>query len=625
MLDFIRNHSQGWIAKVIVGLIVLTFSLWGVESIIGAFTQSRDTLAQVGDQEISRTQVDNLAQQELRRLLQTNPNIDPETLDQNLLRGMALNRLIMQGVLNYQAQVQDIRISRQAVEREIVRTPQFADAEGRFQQEIYKDVLARAGLTPTGFRAQLSEEILNEHLLGGVSLSAFVLPKERQALEALLDQKRTYRSVRLSLDEYAQDLTPTEEALRTYYQEHQEAYAMPERVQVAYLLLDPQQVAQSIQIDQAQIDAAYQAYVQQQPQQRQAAHILLNFTNEKEKQQAQADLLAWRDAVLAGEADFAQLAREHSQDPASARQGGDLGWILPDTLDPAFEQALFALQENSDISMPVETPFGLHLIQLLDQRAPEIKPLAEMRAQLIQDLQAQPLRERMASLSEDLRNLSFSKDSLQAVAEALQEQITLEVQTSAWISAGQAEDFWQQTQVQKVLFDPQMREDQLPSDVIKLDDERLLVIQHQAYQAQSIQDFAQVQDQVQQAWARTQAQSRLQTQAQTYLRQLQAGESLPASLSWSETQTISRFGAQTEQDLVTYIFKMPQPAQVSYGIYTDAEGNVLLLALDTVTDGEISTGDEAINAQNVLQQQAQRRWMQLQQNHYLQVTPVQRF
>ncbi|MBE0507058.1 MAG: SurA N-terminal domain-containing protein [Marinospirillum sp.] len=588
MLVKIREKSKGIVAYFLVGLIAIAFSMWGMDSLFTAMRGDPNEVAKINGETISQIQVDRVAQQQMRQLLQGG-QIDPDQLDMNLLRQFALNQLIQEELLRQKVQQLNMRVSDRQIERQIVRMNAFQDQNGRFNQDTYTQLLQREGLTPGTFREQLRADLLNQQLLNGLSDSEFVLASELTEFQLLVGQKRDYRYRIFAADEFVSQVSITDEQMQQFYQQQQNRFMTPEQIRVSYLLFDPASLAEGLTVTEAELEAEYERYVvsrKAQSSSYSAAHILLTFNNAAEKQAATRRLQEAREAIQAG-TDFAELAQELSEDVATARRGGELGPVQPGSLDSQFEAALFGLEQPGDVSEVVESEFGLHLIQLVAKEEASIPSFASLREELHSRLLAQPLRAATSDKLEQLRNLSFSSDSLAEVATAS----GLPLQTSDWLQKQALNSFWAERTIAEALFSRDVVEDGWITEPLRLDDGRFLLLTRDAYQPRQQQPLEEVATEVRQQLLRSEAAALATAAAETALQELQQGKSVNGR--WVQLTESSRNNLNAPREINREAFRLNE--QQATGVIATTDGNTALIELVRVQPGEVTedSGDLA--------------------------------
>ncbi|MFK7159922.1 SurA N-terminal domain-containing protein [Marinospirillum sp. MEB164] len=578
MLVKIREKSQGIFAYILIGLIALAFSLWGMDSLFTAWRGDPNEAAQVNGESISRFQVDRAAQQEMQRLIQEQ-NVSPEQLDMDQLRRSALLGLIQQSLLLQEAERLNLQVSQRQLDRMTVQFSPFQDEQGRFSTSQYEQSLQRMGMSAGAFQSSLRQDELRAQVIEGLTATDFVLDQELDQLQILLGETRRYRYQRFSWQQFADQQAPSEEAIEAFYAQHPQLFMQPERLKVDYLLFDPQSLADTISVSEAQIEAEYARYVQTQrelSQRVRPANLMLTFSNAEERAQAERQLEAWRRAILAGEADFADLAREFSADPVSARRGGTMNWIRRGSLEPSLDEAIFALAEVGDLTEVVESSSGLHLFQLTDREEPQIPELAEVRSLMRERVMAEPLREAVTHQLEELTNLSFSADSLDEVAQAMR----LPIEESEWLIRDRLEGLWATPAVAAALFREEVLERGWLTEPLRLPDGRYLVAARQVYQQEQVLPLEQVAEQAEALLVQ-----RLAVEAAQQAAQLAIETPETAEGEWVEVDALGRRQFEVPSEIHRFAFSLSAPTVAGHQLQ---QGDALVLELLEIIPGEVS-------------------------------------
>ena len=471
MLQNIRDKSSSWVVKVIVGFIILTFALFGVDAIVGAFTGGGDEVATVNDEKISRYELEIATQRQVRQTLaEMGPDADPSQLNENLIRQRALQGLISREAMLQAAKDAGLSVSELQIDRLILATKEFQDPQGTFSAEQFNLMLQNIGMAPAQFREELRTDMLINQYQGGIGLSEFMPEKYVERVIALDSQTRDLTFV--TLDASAQKgIEITDAEIETYYQNNQEAFRQPERVQLDYIRVSQQDLLDRIEVTDSELQSAYSRYEQRIANQASyyASHILLE-TETRSEEEAIAALEAIRARVEQGES-FAELAKTESEDIGSAADGGKLGLVEPGSFDADFEQALFALEEGG-VSEPVMTEFGVHLVYLDKKETAERVAFDEMRDTLVTDIRADKAAKEYVLLTEELANATFAADNLQVPAEELK----LKVARTGFFSEQGGEGIASHPAVIRAAFSDLVKNDGENSDLIELDSGSAVVI-----------------------------------------------------------------------------------------------------------------------------------------------------
>jgi len=366
MLQSIRDRATGPIAWGIVGLITIPFAFWGIDSYLQG--PGNPEVAEVGDAEISQTQLQRAYDQHYQRLQQLmGDNFDPDSINNAQLRRGVLDNLIREEVLTQYVRDSGYRVSDVSLANTLREQTAFQEG-GSFSAERYREVLSRNGYTPAAYEARLRNALAMDQLQQGLTSSAFVTETDVNAAARLEQQQRRIQYLEFNLEQYSRQADISDEDIQAYYEAQPARFSTPERVRLEYLEIDKSTLKPADRPDEAVLQAMYEAEKQSRfttAEQRKARHILIQTQdNEAEAAKAKIEKIA---AQLKQGASFEALAKELSEDTGSRDDGGDLGWIGRGVMVPEFEQALFALPENK-VSEPVKSPFGWHLIRVDELR-----------------------------------------------------------------------------------------------------------------------------------------------------------------------------------------------------------------------------------------------------------------
>lgn len=430
MLQAIRERAQGWIAWVIVILISIPFALWGIQEYLGVGGET--LVAKVNGQEITERELNNRYQRfrsEMRERL--GAAYRPELFDETRLRREVLEDMIRSSLITQTTAELGLNAGDGQVRAAILEVGAF-QRDGRFDKAAYERALNFQGLAPQQFEQQVRASLMSAQLSQMVGTSELITDQELADAIRLKRQTRSFDYFVLPREEFESAEAVPEADIEAYYQGHQDAFRTPEQVRVEYLVLKQVAEGDGVEVDEQALQALYEASLDayRTPEQRRARHILVTLSADAspEDEAAAKEKMARLQARLQAGEDFAVIAREASEDPGSAGQGGDLGFFERGIMDPQFEDTAFALEQGV-VSEPVRSAFGYHLIEVMEIEAETVKPIEEVRDQLVKQHGADESERRYFELAEQLGNLSYeSPDSLVPAAEVLE----MQVQTSVW-------------------------------------------------------------------------------------------------------------------------------------------------------------------------------------------------
>ncbi|WP_110641662.1 SurA N-terminal domain-containing protein [Salinicola sp. CPA57] len=574
MLQRIREGSQGWVAKAIVGAIIVTFALFGAESLVSYFASGSNDAATVNGESISRQAVETQVQRGIR-----SGQVPPE--QERQFRGQVLDQLIRQRTLDQYAREGGLHISDSQLDQLIVSLPEFQDQDGHFSDELFTNRLAQAGYTPSSFRRELRADTLRRQIQQGLAASAFLLPAEKARLASLQQQQRTFRYAQLTAADLDQPVAPSDADLQQYYDQHQQDFRRPAQVKVNYLVLNQDDVAKDVEVTDDQLRQAYEQAQAEAP--REVSHILVTFGDDRTEQQARERLTEVQSKLEQG-ADFAELAREYSDDSSSADRGGDLGAIQKGFFGDEFDDAAFSL-EPGQVSKIVQTQYGFHLIKVTGVDIPSFEDDRDALTEQVKLEKSQSLfNERVQKLTDE----AYQADDLTTVAD----ELGLTVQTSDWFSqdAG-GEGVLSNPDAAAAAFSPDVLEDGYNSDVIETDDQQRVVLHVVDHRDASTLPLEEVRDQVMAAVKTQQTRQQLLARAAEVRQSLESGEAV-SGLKWQQADSVGRDADGVPEAIRQEAFRLPHPQQnqVSWG-QTDSQNGVAVVGLESVSSGEASADD----------------------------------
>jgi peptidyl-prolyl cis-trans isomerase D len=560
MLTAIRDRVSGWIAYFIVLLISIPFALWGVDQYFGG----GDPLiaAEVNGVEIPVEAFNYQFQQQRRYLQQLAGGQLPSGQDDAAIKQNVIEGMVRAEVLQQEAQAAGYRISDQAVLDELTGLEVFQTA-GRFDPRRYAQLLQAQGQTRAGFEQNLRRQLGLSYFEEGISQSAFLPPSAQQELRRLQDQRR--RFAYFVIPASSADVEISDQAIREYYRSHQTRFQTPERVQLAYVELSEQALADQIKPKTAALRQYYRDHADEYttPEQRKLRHILLKVPEGAdqaaiEATRRRAEELAAR--LQAGEIEFAAAAKEHSEDELSASAGGDLGFVARGDLNPSVEDVLFELGKG-EISEPVRTELGFQIIQLTDVKPAVQQAFSEVREEVARDYRRSESQERFAAAAEQLEALSYEQSgSLEPAAEALD----LAVQETGWLTRSQGEGIAANPAIRRAAFQTEVLQGGHNSDIVELGPGRIAVLRVVEHETARSKPLNLVREDIRQILAAQKARDQAAEMGEQALAALRSGETLSAVAEKYQTSVkqpgfVVRGGDKAPAPVVAEVFRLAKP------------------------------------------------------------------
>jgi peptidyl-prolyl cis-trans isomerase D len=416
MLQKIREKITGWVAWTIVITIGVVFAVWGIDL---SFTP-RPMAAKVNGEEVPVEPVRRAYQEQAARFQQAFRGDIPEEIAAEIRRGV-IEQFVRRELLQQRVEQQGYRVGDAAL-MEYVQSYDVFQVGGQFSMDAYRAALAGAGYTPAMFEAEQRRMLAIQQLQDAVVLSSFVTEDELERRVALQRELREVEWVALPLDRFLEEVEVSDADVEARYQGSAERWMTAESVDLAYIELRIDRLADDVQVSEDDLRAFYELEMTREPERyagrerRKAAHILVRPGDDPGAAEVRAREL--RERIEAGE-EFAAVAAEASDDPGSARVGGDLGWVERGMMVPAFEEALFGMEEGT-LSEPVRSEFGWHLIRLEEVEQTGGSSFEEARDELLRAYARRRAEDRYYDDAETLARIAFENpDSLQPAATEL--------------------------------------------------------------------------------------------------------------------------------------------------------------------------------------------------------------
>ncbi len=533
----------------LLGLLVIAFVFVGVSG-YSSFNDKSPTVAELDGAVITQAQWDQAHEAEIQNLRESMPQLDVKLLDTPEARYATLERLLQDELVA--ASVRNLRVvaGDRAVQRALRDDPWLnarRDASGNLDVAQVREELAIRGMTDESYAAQLAYGLAKAQVAQGVQATGLALGA---AAKATLDAYFERRQIQVALfdsRQFTESVKVTDADVQTFYDDNKANFLAPETVDVAYLVLDQADIAKAIEINEADLKAYYEQNKSRLsgPEERRASHILLTLDAGasadalKAAEEKAKELLA---RVKADPAQFAQLAKENSQDPGSAQNGGDLGFFGPGAMVQTFNDAVFAMKKG-EISDIVRTDFGLHIIQLTDVKSAEIKPYEAMRASILDDLRGSQAARKFAEVAESFSNVVYEQaDSLEPAAKRL----GLTIQTAKAVGRqgpSNAADnaIWGNAKLREAVFANDAIEKKLNTAAIDIGGSRLVAARVTAHQPARTRDLAEVKARVQALLTAQKATALAASTGQEALTKWRDGSTAPvANVKLGQSVSVSR-------------------------------------------------------------------------------------
>ena len=610
MLEKIREGSQGPVAKVILGAVILSFALAGIGSYLGQTTEQ--PVAEVNGIKISQTEFSRAFQNERSRLEQqfgeyfTQIAADPTYMAQ--IRQGVIDRLVQQELQSQLATELGLRVSDESIRQTILELPYFKIGD-QFNNDRYLQVIRQMNFQPDSFREYLRDDMTRSQLVSAVAGTDFALQNELKSAIALQQQTRSIDYLVIDKQAMQANVDVTDQEVADYYELNAGQFLSPELISVNYIELDADDIDVA-SVSEDDVKAYYEQSKAQyvEPEKRRVSHILIDNSEDDDAAKAKAESLL---AQLNAGADFAQLAESSSDDIVSAEMGGDLEWIERDVMEPAFEDAAFALQNKGDYSDVVASEFGYHIIKLTDIQSQQVKPYDAVKADLRAELEQAEKVDAFYEKQTEMGALAFEiSDRLDDAAEVA----GVEVQSTPLLALSALPEPLNNPAVITALSSVELLEDKVNSEVIELGNEHVIVVRVNEHQPAATKALSEVSEQIKTRLVNEKASDLAKEKARTLFAQIKDGKSLndvaaEQSLSVRQESQLTRESFAVSPAIVTQVFKMAHPRDGAvYDVVNLNNGDAAIVALNSVTDALVSDSIEPQMKQNITMAQAQKNY-----------------
>jgi len=582
MFDFVHENKR--LVQIVLALIILPFAFWGVDS----YQKSGGTeeIATVNGSKITQPELENGLRQQQDRLRQMlGANFDPAMFDKPEMKQAVLDNLISQRLLVDAAKAAGLQISDEQIAQVIANIEAFQDG-GKFDKKRYESVLATQQMSPPMFEARVRDDLASQQLRDAYLQNGYASNTSTDKIIALNEQQRVVSIVPLSFQAQLAQVKIEDADLKKYYEQNQKEFQLPEQAKVEYVNFSLTSLMAKIEVTAEDARKYYDEHQAEfgAAEERQASHILIlaaATAPQAEQDAARAKAQQLLLEVKKAPAKFTELAKQNSQDPGSATNGGDLGFFARGMMVKPFDDAVFALKVG-EISDVVKSDFGYHIIKLAAIKPSRAKPLAEVRDEISIKLRQQKAADKFAELAEKFSNTVYEQsDTLKAAAEL----VGAPIQQSGWLEKGAVMGEPWTAKALEAVFSEDAVKNKRNTPAIEIAPSALLAARVIEHKPASARPFNEVQEGIRQKLVRQQAVELAVKQGKAELDKLQKGEK--STLTWSPAQTLTRaqHGA-LDKALVRQIFQVNAAKLPQYLGSEIAENGYLLVRVDAVKEAE---------------------------------------
>ncbi|MCH1551432.1 MAG: SurA N-terminal domain-containing protein [Pseudomonadales bacterium] len=597
MLLKLREQTQNTGFKILVGAIIVVLALFGFGA-TNLFSGADPQMAKVGSVEITQSLLSSETERERRRLLsQMGADFDPSSIDRLELQRYVLQQLISRQTMYQTTAELGVRVAPERINSELVNSPAY-QIDGTFNEVVYRQQVQALGYSPLEFIEEFTAALSVEQMRAAI-VDSVVLPDwELAEIIRIVSQRRDIAYLPLTLDLFESKVQVSDEDVALRYEENQSSFMTPLSVDASYIRLSSADLVQdaSIVVTDEELRSLYddERALALADEQRDSAHILIQINDERNSEQALALIKSAQERLIAGE-DFAAVAAELSEDPGSAVQGGALGLVGKNIFDPAFEEALWRLEEVGNVSEPVLSSFGYHLIQLNEIVIPEYPTFAAKNDELIAAVRSIKADELFADRALELERAAYEERfSLAATAEAL----GLKLQSVTQLTLGSPTDdaVVSREDVQTALF----RDDVLAgtnSEAIAISDTEVVIVRVETQYPPELMPLEDVSEQLTAAITQERALAEIEKIKRSALARLESGESVTEIAksvdsqwrTYPSTVRIAQANSELPAAIRSAAFDLPRPSSGEKSVGSVAlDDGAALITVTRVTQGDIN-------------------------------------
>ncbi len=605
MLRDIKQKSSGLFAKIVMGLLIIAFGFWGVSGSL--LMANNDSAVIVNGKKITINDFNIAVQNSKNRLReQFGENLGSEYFEsENFKRGV-LNQLIDAELMRQEAEKFSYDVSPTRVKEYIESIPGF-QINGKFSPEAYASYLTQVNKSAELLERDIKDDIKGSALRNMIGKSAFSVDSEINTQYKYTKQKRDFDYLELSSKDYEKDIEVTEDEINAHYKEFSADYMTPEMISVNYVELSVSNLLPSIELTEEEINDSYEARKDtlMTTEKRKAQHILLPVANNAEEVKVEIDKIAKR---IANGEDFSEVAKEVSKDPGSAPSGGDLGWVSPGDMVEAFDKKLFSMKEG-EVSEPVLSKFGYHIIKVNEIKAPKIPALEEIKEQIVTDLKQEKAAEQFLSKADELDTAIIDSDnSLDLAAES----VHLELKSTELFAQGRGVGIAANPKFSTAAFSDTVKTDNEISEMVDLGENHVAYLHIKEHKLPQVKDLSEVSEVIKNKILAEKSFELVKTKVAEFEKQINSGEKSLADVAQSinkevvEAKDVERAGSKQPFKLVQEVFSLKMDENNPVRSVDASSNSIALVKLKAINNADTTslTEDEKASISSQIERSA---------------------
>ena len=576
MLDKLRLGPLGM--KIVLGVTTVPFLLFGVDSYLNNYSNNL-TVATVNKDKITLPEYNRAIENVRNRMTSEGKKIDPAMFDSFEFKESVVDGIITKHLLNNDIKKSKFKITDQQLSQYILGMPDF-QKDGKFSQELYDKVLQNNQLTPKKFEESIRNDLLIQQVRDGLQKLTFIPPNNLAETLKATSQQREVSVAEFKTKEYMVKATIAEKDMQSFYDQNKSKFLAPEQVKAEFVVFSLSSILPSINVTEDEVKAFYKANADkyQNQQQREASHILIAASKnappvDKAKAKAKAeDILS---QIKKNPKQFEELATKYSQDPESAKKGGELGAFGRGMMVKPFDDAVFSMKVN-EVSGIVESDFGYHIIKLT-KIIGEGGSLDAMKPQLKAELIYQKGQEKFAALTEEFSNKVYEQSSS---LDAVSKKFNLPIQKTDWFSRNDSDKFFKNEALMNALYTKESIKDHRNTEAIEVTPNNLISARVVDYKAQSTKPFVDVKKNIEDYLKFEAAKKTVASEGESALKSV---TDVSRKIDWQPTVLVDRKNTKgLSEAVINQAYKMPTDKLPSYSGFIDGNNGYIIVKVNKV-------------------------------------------
>ena len=583
ILEKIRNNTETKAAKVILGIIIVPFALFGIDSYLSS-AGANIYVAKVDGEEISLQQYLKTEEQ-VREQMSAGGEQDPSQFETPVFKKAVLESLISSKLISQSIKKNNFTISDDQLSSYIVGMPEFQD-KGKFSQTKYDSIIQYSNISPKKLESKIRADLAKQQIQDSIAKLVYSPENKIKPLVNLSYQKREISLHEIRLDDYKKKIVPSDKEVKKVYDENKTSFIQPDRVKIEFLIYSVAGIVPSIKVTDQEIQDFFELnkYQFDGQQQRKVRHILFAFNagiTELEKESIKKNASETLVKLRKNPKSFAKVAEKISQDRDSSKNGGDLGFISRGSMVKPFEDAAYQLKVNQ-ISDIVETEFGFHILMLDEIKGDEVS-LASVKSKIKGELIYTKALSEYALNADEFNNTVYEQsENLDAAAE----KFNLKTELSPWLSQDDAKKFFNNDLFAETVFSVDAIESKRNSVAIEVSPNNLISARVVEFSKSSQKPLAVVTDDIK-AFIVTRDSEKLLIEDGNKL--VEALKVNNIKIDWIDDLTVSRADKQGLSDpLINQIFKVDTTNTPAYAGLYDTSGEYFVIKIKNVDSKDVT-------------------------------------